>query len=352
MTQSNARKPLYFVGWDYFEPLGLPLKRLLMNAAGPFEVKAIVHQVVMAPEVDGIEVIQTEEFLTLAKGNKLQAVLMVKDELSRSLWLRRGRDVGIDWLDEGELLLQAKKALSAQSANIDLGILKLPEAFDHELIEPLATYAGAWPDAASNGVFRAYLQFLETGVLSPLRSASVFRIDHPMRQAGARSIAACAADLNGGLAWEIATHRSSFLEQVVLVAGRHHWRYAYSADTQERGIADVLILKGLLSPLGSQPAASWFDIDTAGNYTEHALPAFDVPVRSGLPYFVRVDVDLPLKIVTRLFEESEKLTAWVRVGRTPRQLLQLLQHFPISNMALDCDRPGPLGLQVRLKRES
>lgn len=344
-----ARQPIYFVGWNYHEPSGVPLKRLLMNAASPFEVKAIVHQVVMAPEVDGIPVIQNDEFLSLAKTNKIQAVLMVKDDFSRSLWFRRGRDAGIEWLDEGELLLQGEKAARNHGVNVDLGILKLPEAFDQALIEPLRAYSGAWPDAASNGVFRAYLQFLETGVLSPLRSASLFSVEHPMRQVGARSVSACAEDLGGGIAWEIATHRSSFLEQIVLIAGRHHWRYAYSSNTHDRTTANASILKKLLTPLSIQPAASWFDIDAEGNYSEKVIANFDTPDWKEVPYFIRVDVDMPLKIVDKIFVMSKQLHAWIRIGHTPKQLLELLQRFPINNMTLDCDRPGPLGLQVKLR---
>ena len=107
---------------------------------------------------------------------------MVKDELSRSLWLRRGREAGVEWLDEGELLLRGERAALAQGAEVDLGILKLPQAFDHDLVHQLQLYEGSWPDTRSNGIFRAYLQFLETGILSALRSTSLFRVEHPMRQ--------------------------------------------------------------------------------------------------------------------------------------------------------------------------
>lgn len=350
--QLGILTPLYFVGWNYHEPSGVPLKRLLMNPASPFEVKAIVHQVVMAPDVDGVPVIQNDEFLALAKTTKLQAVLLVKDDFSRSVWLRRGREVGIEWLDEGELLLQAEKSMRTQGKSVDLGVLTLPEAFDHELLQLLRPYEGAWLDAASNCVFRAYLQFLETGVLGPMRSTSVFNDEHPMRQTGKRSISANTDALGGGIAWEIATHRSSFLEQVVLVSGKQNWRYAYSSNTLKRGTADVESLQNLLTPLGIRVAASWLEFDAEGYYLEHCISGFDLAICKNLPCFVRIDVDQPLKVVDRFYAINGQLRAWVRVGRRPKQLLDLLQNFPIDNMTLDCDRPGPLGLQVRLKSES
>lgn len=350
--QLNAREPIYFVGWNYHEPIGVPLKRLLMNEASPFEVKAIVHQVVMAPEVDGIPVIQNDQFLEIAKNCKAKALLMVKDDLSRSLWLRRGREVGIEWLDEGELLLRGETLLRARGSTVDLGILQLPSAFDHEAIEPLRAYEGKWPDAASNGVFRSYLQFLETGILSPLRAAAVFNVEHPMRQTGMRSVAIRAAKLAGGLAWEIATRRSSFLEQAVMVAGQHRWNYAFSSDVLENSKSDARVLEKLLLPLGIRPAASWFEANGEDGYVAHEIAGFDLPRWSGVPCFVRMDVERPSKLASQLAEVGSPLCAWIRVGRTPNQLLTLLKRFPIADMALDCDRPGPLGMQVRLQSKN
>lgn len=344
----EARKPLYFVGWNYHESIGVPLKRLLMDSASPFDVKAIVHQEVMAPEVDGIAVIQNEEFLALAKDQKLQAVLMVKDDLSRSLWLRRGREAGIEWLDEGELFLQGEQAVRSNGTAVDLGILKLPDAFDAKSISPLRAYIGGWPDATSNGVFRSYLQFLETGVLSPLRSVASYSVEHPLRQTNARSVSACVEELGEGIAWEIATHRSSFLEQVVLIVGRRRWRYAYSSDDYQRSFVEARILRMLLSPLGIIPMASWLKAGD-DNYLEHLLEGFDLPRWSDIPRFVRIDVAEPVKVANQLSDKGGELRAWIRVGRTPKQLLDLLKRFPIDDMALDCDRPGPLGLQVRLR---
>lgn len=344
----DTRIPLYFVGWNYHESAAVPLKRFLMSSASPFEVKAIVHQVVMAPEVDGIEIIQSEEFLALTKIRKIQAVLMVKDDFSRTLWLRWGRNAGIEWLDEGELLLQGARALSSNGMTVDLGILKLPCAFNAELISALRVYLGAWSDTTSNNIFRSYLQFLETGILSPLRSVANSSLEHPMRQAAARSVSACTEELGGGIAWEVATHRSSFLEQIVLMAGRRQWRYAYSSDDGQRSLDQARILRTLLSPLGINPMASWLEVRNE-NYLEHPLPEFDLPRWADIPCFVRIDVAQPVKVASQLFDKSAELRAWIRVGRTPKQLLDLLEHFPIDAMALDCDRPGPLGLQVRLK---
>ena len=320
-----------------------------MSPSSPFEVKAIVHQVVLAPEVDGIAIIQQDAFLELAKTQKLQAVLMVKNELSRSLLLRGARDAGVEWLDEGELLLLGERTARAQGAEIDLGILKLPQAFDHELAHQLRAYADSWQDARSNGVFRAYLQFLETGILSALRSTSLFRVEHPMRQTGARSVAACVDQLGAGIAWEISSHRSSFLEQVMLVAGRHSWQYAYSGDSQMPSTNDAKILRSLFKPLNIEPVVSWFELDENRTYSERTISGFDAPSCKDTPCFLNIDVEWPLTIVDKFFKKSVPLLAWIRVGRTPRQLLELLQRFPINCMALDCDRPGPLGLQVTLK---
>ena len=345
------RLPIYFVGWNYHESLSVPLKRLLMSPSSPFEVKAIVHQVVLAPEVDGIEIIQQDEFLSLAKTKKLYAVLMVKDELSRSLWLRRARDAGVEWLDEGELLLRGERAASAQGSEVDLGVLKLPQAFDHDLVHQLKAYADSWPDARSNGVFRAYLQFLETGILSALRSTSIYRVEHPMRQTGARSVAACVDQLGAGIAWEIASRRSSFLEQVMLVAGRHSWQYAYSGDSQMHSTNDAKTFRALFTPLGIEPTASWFELDESRTYSDRAISGFDAPRWKDTPCFFNIDVEWPSAIVDRFFEKSVPVLAWIRVGRTPRQLLELLQRYPINCMALDCDRPGPLGLQVSITND-
>ncbi len=349
MTTPHQRTPVYFVGWNYHEPLGVPLKRLLASSACPFEVKAIVHLAVLAPEVDGIPIIQNDAFLALAKTQKVKAVMMVKDELSRALWFRNSRDLGIKWLDEGELLRSGAQAARDHNAQVDLGVLSLPDAFDATSLEKLRTYSGQWPDAASNGVFRAYLQFLETGLLTPLRSAYAFRVEHPVQQTGGRSVSAIVDELQGGLAWEISAQRTSFLEQVALVVGAQAWRFAFSAEAPSDSAQGAQLLRNMLLPLGTHLASSWFELSAEYNYTEHALPNFELPnLTSSETCFLRVDAARPLQLVERFLNRSVSLHAWIRVGRQPTQLLELLQKLPIGSMTLDCDRPGPHGLQVRL----
>jgi hypothetical protein len=328
---------------------GVPLKRLLMHEASPYAVTAIVHQEVMAKDVDGIPVIQNDEFLSIAKTTKVQAVLMLKDEMSRSLWLRRGHEVGLQWLDEGQIFLRTEHELRGSGVSMDLGILQLPEAFNEPALSQLKAHSNEWRDLTSKGIFRAYLQFLESGILSPLKSVANSRPEHPVRQTGEANIAACVSQLGGGLAWEIATDRTSFIEQVVLVAGMQPWTYASSSINRTKALFNATALKRLLSPLGIGPMASEFDVSDRGRIIEREIEGFKLPQWEGKPRFVRLDVEEPASIAAQLSKDGGQLCAWIRVGRSPRQLLELLQLFPIEEMSLICDRPGPLGLQVQLR---
>jgi len=343
--QMNIRKKLYFIGWDYTTPHSVMLKRALMNDAFPWQPTAIVHDAVWVDSVDGIPLMLTENFLEIASAGQVSAVLVIKDEFHRALWLRHVRDHGITLIDEGELFREYAALLKAEGNHCQLGIMDLPDAFDDEAHQALSAYKGLWKDATSNCIFNTYLNFLETGLISQLRGVTQYNSEHPFFQPQKSRLTELFNEAKTGLIWEIANARSAFLEQAVFQGSNGALDYAFSAMDDVAVKAEAKRLMLLLKSLGIEPAISQLKM-VDGFVTQQAVAEYSVPDLSIPRKLVRIDVDDPVDLLDLLDQTSEVLCAWVRIGKTPRQLLRVLEKFAIDDLSLRCDRPGPLGLQL------
>lgn len=344
---ATDRQAVYFIGWDYATPGSVPLKALLRHECCPWQAKAIVHDQVWVDAVDDIALMTTADFVALARrAPGLRVVLQVRDPLQRQMWLRRVRDLRLQVMDEGEVLLSGAQALRERNVTLDADLLCLPGGFDAQVADLLQAWQGRLPDASSNAVLRAYVQFLQTGLLVPLQAVTVRRSSHPVLRRDDGVLLEDVQALRGGLAWEIAPQRSNFLEQVLLLGGRSHWRYCFSGPDPASAAWHAGLLKAILAPLGVQLRASVM----AG--TDHgepvALAGYPTPDLADGPCLARIDVPAPVPIVQRLRRARAGARVQVRVGDTPGQLLELLQNFPEAVRQLYCDRPGPRGLCARL----
>jgi len=343
----TVRKKLYFIGWDYSTPRSLPFKRALQDQNFPWEPVALVHDKVLVDAVDGIKLMTTEDFLAQCVPGETIAMLCSREEQQRSIWQRRGRDHGIQWVDQGELLMDYAASLSDSGQSRDLGPMILPQAFDPMAYEALKVYRGGWPDAKSNRTFEAYLSFLESGLTTRLFEIMQPLGEHPFYQAQAQRQSMLPCETESTLVWEIAPTRTAFVEQVVLQAARNRVSYAFSSMSADDAGIGAARLKLLLQGLGISPAASCLQIE-GGELRQNAIAGFDLPDMAAARKWLRLQVDDPAPILQALAGQTRELLAHVRVGLRPKQLLQLLESHPIDAMTLICDRPGPLGLQVSI----
>lgn len=341
-----SQKELFFIGWDYMSSRHVMLKRVIADAEFPYRLGAIIHDEVYVDSVDGISLCRTQDFLQKEDLKSVTAILFVKDEHHVSLWRRRAREYGFNIVDEGEIFLEFASILRAKSVSVDLGAMKLPEAFDSEAEFELTHYRGRWPDAKSNRVFHAYLRFLETGLVASLLDTVEMTLEHPFFQDKGTGISALCAEVGGGLAWEVGQARTEFLEQVLLCGGFSSFAFSSSDEFSARKEADRLSL--LFKSLDIKPHASEVKV-VGGSLCQLAVPGYEVPELT-TPILVRVDVDDPLPVLHYVEAADNDFIAIVRLGFSPCQLLRILQIFPIEHMTLSCDRPGPLGLQLVIKR--
>lgn len=342
----NSRRELFFIGWDYMSPRHVMFKRVIADAVFPYRLGAIIHDEVYVDSVDGISLCRTQDFLRKEDLKSVTAILFVKDEHHVNLWRRRAREYGFNIVDEGEVFLEFASILRAHGGSVDLGAMKLPAAFDSEAEFELTHYRGCWPDAKSNRVFHAYLRFLETGLVSSLLDTVEMSVEHPFFQEKGAGISVLCAEVGGGLAWEVGQTRTEFLEQVLLCGGFSSFAFSSPDELSARKEADRLRL--LFQPLGIQLRASEIKVEGGALY-QLAVPEYEVPELK-TPKLVRVDVDDPLPVLHYLEAAENDFTAIVRLGVSPWQLLRILHIFPVEHMTLSCDRPGPLGLHLVLKR--
>lgn len=343
----TVRKKLYFIGWDYSSPRSVPFKRALQDRNFPWEPVALVHDNVLIDVVDGITLMTTEDFLAQCVPGQTTAMLFFHDEQQRSLWQRRGREYGIQWVDQGELLMDYAATLSHSGQSRDLGPMVLPQAFDPIARDALRAYRGRWPDAKSNQTFEAYLSFLDTGLTTPLSDVMSPLCEHPFYQDMAQRKSMQPCETKTTLVWEIAPTRTAFLEQVVLQSPSNRVNYAFSAMSAVSASSGAVRLKLLLQGLGISPAASYLQSEN-GALSQTGIDGFDLPDTAAPHKWLRLQVDDPASILQALQCNTQELLAHVRVGLQPKQLLQLLESHHIDAMTLICDRPGPLGLQVTI----
>lgn len=335
--------PLYFIGWDYASPRSVPLKRLFSSPDSPYAAKAIVHDRVWVPSVDNIPLMLTEDFLDLAKSEPgTKAILAVKDSFHQLLWQRRSREFGFDFIDEGEIFLSAADTLG--NNRIDLGVFSVPEAFDRASLAALQEYAGKWPNEQSNYNFRAYLNFLEYGSLTPLNDAYLLGRRDVWGDPDAEKRKTLTA---GGLAWEIAEKKSDFLDQALLLGGRKQWKLLSSFPDNATGRASATLTKNFADSIKAEISIASFG-EAEGDIQAHVEEQLGRLSRNDA-IAARIDVEAPCGIAQLLGRQPAGVHAWIRLGRSPKQLLGLLRAFPIEAMSLACDRPGPLGLEVQLK---
>ncbi|BCQ69620.1 hypothetical protein EDF83_2502 [Pseudomonas protegens] len=343
----TVRKKLYFIGWDYSTPRSVPFKRALQDRDFPWEPVALVHDKVLIDAVDGIQLMTTEDFLAQCIPGQTTALLFSHDEQQRSRWQRRGRDHGIQWVDQGELLMDYAALLSDSGRSRDLGTMILPQAFDSAARDALRAFCGCWPDAKSNQTFEAYLSFLDTGLATRLSEVMQPLSEHPFYQAAAQRQSMQPCETENTLVWEIAPKRTAFLEQAVLQSPSKRVNYAFSAMNAAGIAGEAARLKLLLQGLGISPAASSVHSE-GGELFQTGVDGFDLPDIAAPRKWLHLQVDDPATLLQALSQHTRELLAHVRVGLRPTQLLQLLERHPIGSMTLICDRPGPLGLQVTI----
>lgn len=341
----SVRQKLYFIGWEYNSADSLPFKRALLDPAFPWEAVAVVHDQVLVDAVDGIALMTTADFLERCAQQPTTALLFCTDALQRSLWQRRGRDHGIRWVDQGELLLDYARVLSEIGQTRDLGPVHLPCAFDAQALQALKAYQGRWSDRLSNQTFDAYLSFLETGLMTRLGEVMQPVCEHPFYQPAEQRLATLSSSDQALLVWEIASARSAFLEQAILQNSGPSVRYAFSSLDACQARAESARLGLLLEGLGISPAISRLSI-VDGQLSQEPIVGFALPDAGVGRKWLRLDVADPADVLTVLGRGCTDLLAWVRLGQRPEQLLQLLASQPLACMTLSCDRPGPLGLQV------
>lgn len=343
----TVRQKLYFIGWEYNSADALPFKRALMDPAFPWEAVAVVHDQVLVDAVDGIALMTTADFLQHCTLQPTTALLFSTDSQQCSLWRRRGRDYGIRWVDQGELLLEYAKVLSETGQTRDLGPVHLPCAFDAQALQVLKVYQGRWSDRLSNQTFDAYLSFLETGLMTRLGEVMQPVCEHPFYQPAGQRLVTLSSSDQALLVWEIASARSAFLEQAILQNCDPSVRYAFSSLDACQARAEAVRLGLLLEGLGISPAVSCLSI-ADGRLSQEPIAGFALPDAGMARKWLRLDVADPARVLAVLGRGCTDLLAWVRLGQRPEQLLQLLASQPLASMTLSCDRPGPLGLQVCL----
>jgi len=337
----SIKKDVYFIGWDYASPDSVALKKVLMDGNCPWYPVGIVHDEVWVDSVDGIPLITARHFLESAAAGT-SVVLFVQDAHHRLLWQRRCQEYNLIVLDEGQLFKEFSLQLAALNKVCDLGVVELPCAFDDGAYEALKAYKGTWKDAASNQFFRAYLNFLETGILADLRKVCIAFSEHPFFQVENLRLEHLFNKQQATLVWEVSSKRSAFIEQAILQADINKIHVAFSSELASVVVKENRNLKFLLAGLGITPQASV--VNAAG--LQEAISGFPMPDLSVGHVMANIAVDHPLQLLDMLGRTSSTFSARVRVGREPEQLLGILKKYAMDDISLRCERPGPSGLHV------
>lgn len=340
----KEKRPLYFIGWDYHSPQLMSIKRLLSHPASPWEAKAIVHDEVWVPSVDGIPLMRSKDFLVACSNEpEINALLLVKDPIHHKRWLRRFKEYGITMLDEGEIFQSTSIYLEAQGQEMDLGVMNLPQTLSKERVADLSSYLTLLDDPISQETLRAYIHFLETGLLDGLRKITRIETDHPLSTTDGWMASLPWRSATGtALAWEVAAQRTSFLEQALLLssAATAKWSYALSFKEEKEGQR----LSTLMRSFGIDPILSKISSETVN------IP-YRTPSGSKNAYNLicaRIDIPNPIPLLKTLENCDADVHLSVRLGRNAEQLIQILESFGHTHPTLRCDRPGPLGLFARL----
>ena len=347
----RSRTRIFFIGWDYHSPVSTPLKRLLEHPLSPWEAAGIVHDETWVPAVDGIPLMTTRRFLELCqdKSQEVLAVLKIKHEFHRKVWQRRAKEYGFNLLDEGEIFLATEAQLRESNEVIDLHVVQLSGDADATSIAALRGFRTSLHDARSNAVMHAYIQYLETGLLDPLRECAIAHGENPLC-VPATPAHSWVSQRDRGLAWEIAPRRSSFLDQTVLLAGgrARNWEFAFSSEDAEMARREATNLSFVFRPLGFAFSASTVHFRERFRQ-EQCSETLPPPQLNGQDVICRIDADQPMPLIDAVRKNSARSYFQIRVGKFPRQLADLLREFEPSQIRIECDRPGPLGIQVDLQ---
>jgi len=337
--------PLFFIGWDYTAPASVVLKQALMDPEFPWKAMAIVHDVLLTENVDTIPLMQTDEFLARENSSNTNVLLLVKDGVQRAIWMRRIRENGLRLVDQGELLQGYAEHLARRKMTRSLGVITLPQAFDDTAQRDLQSFTGRWPDPLSNRTFGAYLSFLQSGLIAALSAVvTADASEHPFFMRKDPYAEAFKAIARNGVIWEIADTRSAFIEQAVVHHNIGGFTYGFSSFSPGRVQAEGTRLAFLLGGLGIKPALSSLHASDTTVRQDH-VGAAATPDINADNKFVRIDVEEPVAVLQWLDHCTENLLAKVRLRR-PSDLLQCLGAFPIEQLSLRCDRPGPAGLEL------
>lgn len=333
------QRPLYFIGWDYHSPQSTPLKQLLAHSLSPWKAMAIVHDETYVSSVDGISLLRTQEFVDLCRRTPgLQAILKVKDPVHIKRWHRQAKELGITLLDDGEIFQTTSEHLRQTGAQMNLSVMALPHALEAEHAQALLDSMHALPDPLSRQTLRAYVHFIETGLLDGLRAATQPEAGHPLSSPNSwiasRPWTTAAAP---ALAWEVAPQCSGFLDQALLLTSARlpQWTHAFSTETREVAEQEGRRLRALWAPFGVEP-----------HIAKATQPSLPIPH----PRFIVAHVDQanPLPLLQRLATVGCATHLRVRLGHNVGQLVELLTHFGDTTPILRCDRPGPFGLHMCL----
>lgn len=345
----NSSKKLFFIGWDYAAPVSAPvsvvLKHALMDSGFPWEPVAIVHDVVLTDAVDSIPLMSTEEFLERKDFDQIDVLLQVKDSVQRALWMRRIRDLGIRQVDQGELLRRYAAELLSRGESRQLGPVTLPQAFDDQACTALQEWNWKWIDPLSSRIFHAYLLFLQSGLITALGEVvNAESSEHPFFQAKDPHVEAFKGVSGSGLVWEIAGSRSAFIEHALVKNNIGDWQYGFSSLDDQLAAAEGHRLCQLFAGLGLTPELSVLKV-VGLRIDQDAVAGARIPSAGTPSKYVRIDVEEPVPVLLWLDKTSENLLARVRIRR-PTDLLHCLQQFPLEQLSLRCDRPGPDGLEL------
>jgi len=345
MKTALHQRELHIVGWGYGNPRSTTLKALLAHPESPWSAVGIVHDEVWLASVDGIPLVKTTDFLAEAKDRSTPTyvLLQLQDPTQRQIWMRRVRDFGLHRLDEGEILREAAETFRVNGTRCDLGVVQLPECFDSIATEELAALpVHNWFDAESGRVFNAYIAFLRSGLLIPLEKVCRLQSENPLPLSPEHLLGHHMQVMGRGVAWEVARWRSSFLEQVCMLGGRR-WQYAFSAEEDTVAAQQYQSLKTAMSTLAVDIRASTM----AHDGSQQAVGGTELLDWQGQPRVVRIDLDDPSPWAERFAHASGPCALWIALGRSPSQMLHVLERLRGGTWRLRCNRPGPLGLQLQ-----
>lgn len=345
MKTAPLRKELYVIGWGYDNPRSTTIKALLAHPESLWAAAGIVHDEVWLASVDGLPVVKTSDFLAdvRARNTPTYVLLQLQEPTQRQIWMRRVRDYGLHLLDEGEILRETADTLRTNGTRCDLGVVQLPDCFDPVATEQLAALpVQNWFDADSVRVFNAYLAFLRSGLLTPFEKVCRQQTENPLPLSPDHLLGHHMVAMGNGVAWEVARQRSNFLEQVCLLGGRR-WQYVFSSENAALADQQLQWFQAAMSTLAVDIRASAM----AADGSQQAVGGTEILDWHGRPRVVRIDLDAPSAWAEQFAHASGPCALWIALGRSPSQMLHVLERIRGGTWRLRCHRPGPLGLELQ-----